>query len=789
MAAAPVAIRGVRLQREAALKEEQVDEYRPGGYRRIRIGDILNSGRYQVVRKLGFGHFSTVWLVKDERRNKHVALKVVKSMYKYTQTAIDEISLLRHIQHRNRGGLAHPGRRHIVEFLDCFALHPSQDLNLGPMGLDRADPSPRHICMTFEPLGETLLTLLKRIATEDDTKLKIGVPTVLVQQVVKQMLLALDFLHENCGLIHTDLKLENVIVCVEDVEELVCACRAEEQMTGVSPTNATRSLSMRGPPASNIDKRFAHLPPGGGDWHNNDKRDREVTITGSSPLPSPMHAWGRVNVGPEVNNLALIMAQMALQRKVSSSSSGVSESSDSQQSQEEDEPTDYFGSAAVSASEPQQVEQPRRHASRQTQTPIQTMQNWASSSGASSIASTHSTGTIFSMSGVSTAPTSMESSLILGTPSSPVVKQSAGSPAPLFTNFSFSSDDDDERDDASGSAVRLDDALVLKKKKRFSSQSDLTLTQSDDGTSAAPLPSPSLLLSPSVSSTADATPTPTLLSAQQPQHALHPSLLSTKKPSSPTSPTTTTSLPSPSSSTTTPRGRQLIDHASTHLPSSLLKPQPPRIRIKIADLGNATPRSSHFTPDIQTRPYRAPEVILGYKDWDESVDVWSVGCMVFELLTSDLLFAAEEKVGHYTRDDDQLAQMIELLGDFPWSRKFGGERGRQFFTSQGHLRRVAPSKLRPWSLRAVLIQKYDYPAEQADKLCDFVLPMLALDPDERPSAAELAEHPWLDDPKAAPPYMAGRAATGAGDDFVQVDDARLTQVLQALKAVSVQDTA
>lgn len=58
---------------------------------------------------------------------------------------------------------------------------------------------------------------------------------------------------------------------------------------------------------------------------------------------------------------------------------------------------------------------------------------------------------------------------------------------------------------------------------------------------------------------------------------------------------------------------------------------------------------------------------------------------MFELLTSDLLFAAEEKVGHYTRDDDQLAQMIELLGDFPYSRKLGGERGRQFFTSQGQL--------------------------------------------------------------------------------------------------------
>jgi serine/threonine protein kinase len=50
------------------------------------------------------------------------------------------------------------------------------------------------------------------------------------------------------------------------------------------------------------------------------------------------------------------------------------------------------------------------------------------------------------------------------------------------------------------------------------------------------------------------------------------------------------------------------------------------------------------------------------------------------------------------------------------------------------------------------MQKYDYPLHQATALRDFMLPMLALDPDDRPSAGELSRHPWLDMEDAAPPY-------------------------------------
>lgn len=57
-------------------------------------------------------------------------------------------------------------------------------------------------------------------------------------------------------------------------------------------------------------------------------------------------------------------------------------------------------------------------------------------------------------------------------------------------------------------------------------------------------------------------------------------------------------------------------------------PAPPPISVKIADLGNATPSRNHFTEDIQTRQYRAPEAILGRSDWGCSADIWSVACVV-----------------------------------------------------------------------------------------------------------------------------------------------------------------
>ena len=68
-----------------------------------------------------------------------------------------------------------------------------------------------------------------------------------------------------------------------------------------------------------------------------------------------------------------------------------------------------------------------------------------------------------------------------------------------------------------------------------------------------------------------------------------------------------------------PRESTLPTFTANHLPA---------ISVKIADLGNATPTTKHYTEDIQTRQYRAPEAILGRSDWDARADIWSVACLV-----------------------------------------------------------------------------------------------------------------------------------------------------------------
>lgn len=48
-------------------EDEGVDAYRKGGYHAVRAGDQFAAGRYIAQRKLGWGHFSTVWLAYDTR--------------------------------------------------------------------------------------------------------------------------------------------------------------------------------------------------------------------------------------------------------------------------------------------------------------------------------------------------------------------------------------------------------------------------------------------------------------------------------------------------------------------------------------------------------------------------------------------------------------------------------------------------------------------------------------------------------------------------------------------------
>ena len=64
----------------------------------------------------------------------------------------------------------------------------------------------------------------------------------------------------------------------------------------------------------------------------------------------------------------------------------------------------------------------------------------------------------------------------------------------------------------------------------------------------------------------------------------------------------------------------------------------------------------HYTEDIQTRQYRALEVLLG-SGYGPPADIWSTACMAFELATGDYLFEPHSG-DDYSRDEDHLAHII-----------------------------------------------------------------------------------------------------------------------------------
>ncbi|KAL4646283.1 SRSF protein kinase 3, partial [Arapaima gigas] len=164
-----------------------------------------------------------------------------------------------------------------------------------------------------------------------------------------------------------------------------------------------------------------------------------------------------------------------------------------------------------------------------------------------------------------------------------------------------------------------------------------------------------------------------------------------------------------------------------------------KIHVKIADLGNACWVHKHFTEDIQTRQYRALEVLIG-AEYGPPADIWSTACMAFELATGDYLF--EPHSGEdYTRDEDHIAHIIELLGPIPPYFALSGRYSREYFTRRGDLRHI--TNLKPWGLFDVLLEKYEWPLEQAAQFGDFLLTMLEYIPEKRATAARCLRHPWL----------------------------------------------
>ncbi len=84
-----------------------------------------------------------------------------------------------------------------------------------------------------------------------------------------------------------------------------------------------------------------------------------------------------------------------------------------------------------------------------------------------------------------------------------------------------------------------------------------------------------------------------------------------------------------------------------------------RTDIRLIDFGGATLDSDYHSKIINTRQYRGPEVILGL-GWTFPSDIWSVGCIIAELLTGKLLFATHHDLEHLALMEKILEKQLPI---------------------------------------------------------------------------------------------------------------------------------
>ncbi|KAF2627370.1 kinase-like protein [Macroventuria anomochaeta] len=154
----------VPIPTDKEVDEETLPDCVASRYYPVRIGGVFRA-RYQVVSKLGFGATSTVWLARD----------------------------LRWVRIEN-SSKDHPGRSAVRLLLDSFDID-------GPNG--------RHRCLVHPPLWESILDFRHRDPVQ-------GLPEPVMAFVLKRLFQALDFLHEECHVAHTDIKEANVLLGADE---------------------------------------------------------------------------------------------------------------------------------------------------------------------------------------------------------------------------------------------------------------------------------------------------------------------------------------------------------------------------------------------------------------------------------------------------------------------------------------------------------------------------------------------------------------------------------------------
>ncbi|XP_064512835.1 SRSF protein kinase 2 isoform X4 [Pseudopipra pipra] len=544
--------------------EEQEDpaDYCKGGYHPVKIGDLFN-GRYHVIRKLGWGHFSTVWLCWDMQGKRFVAMKVVKSAQHYTETALDEIKLLKCVRESDPND---PNKDMVVQLIDDFKIS-------GMNGI--------HVCMVFEVLGHHLLKWIIKSNYQ-------GLPIRCVKSIIRQVLQGLDYLHSKCKIIHTDIKPENILMCVDDAYVRRMAAEATEWQKAGAP-----------PPSGSAVSTAPQQKPVGKISKNKKKKLKKKQKRQAELLEKRLQ---------EIEELEREAERKKIEENVTSAVPS---------NEQEDE---YHPEVKLKTADIEEVvdEEPGNddgEAEDQDEKEDTEKENTEKDDDVEQdLVNTDSTD-----------PKWIESPKTNGH----IVN------GPFLLEQQIEDEDEEEEECPNPEEYNLDEPNA-KSDYSYSSSYEQFNGELPNGRHKIP-ESQFSEFSASVFSGA-------LESVACGSAVSEGSTVTEREESSPSHDRSRTV--SASSTGDLPKTK-------TRAADLLVNPLDPRnadkIRVKIADLGNACWVHKHFTEDIQTRQYRSIEVLIG-AGYSTPADIWSTACMAFELATGDYLF--EPHSGEdYSRDE------------------------------------------------------------------------------------------------------------------------------------------
>ncbi|EDQ89105.1 uncharacterized protein MONBRDRAFT_32541 [Monosiga brevicollis MX1] len=178
--------------------------------------------------------------------------------------------------------------------------------------------------------------------------------------------------------------------------------------------------------------------------------------------------------------------------------------------------------------------------------------------------------------------------------------------------------------------------------------------------------------------------------------------------------------------------RQRVIHCDLK-PENILLTTSESDDIKVIDFGSACLDHQKVHTYIQSRFYRAPEVILGL-GYSMAIDMWSLGCILVELYTGHPIFPGRD-------EKEQLMYQIEVLGMPPGPILEAAKRTAIFFDSNGDLRVTTDRKGRTHTPSSKTLQ--EAVGVNDELFIDFLHGCFEWDPSDRMTPKEATKHPWI----------------------------------------------